>query len=178
MQRTPAAIALALACLGLAGAGCGSADDDATTAAAPAATASAPAPAAAAVPQELLGTYARRVTRADIQRTDKLRNESGNEQDAPTPGAVRLVLTATQLTFTDRGVQPPFTIRQSISPAAGRLAIDGYIHPEAGSFCGPEVPQNASYAWSRAGDVLTLKATDDRCADRDSLLTGDWRAAS
>ncbi len=174
MPRILPPLALALTCFGLTVIGCGS-DDDGSR---PAPAAQATTTPAAGAPQELLGTFQRRVTRADIARTDKLRDESGAHQDAPAPGPVGLVLTATQLTLTDRGVDPPLTIRQSISPAAGRLGIDGYIHPEVGSFCGPEIPQNASYRWSRAGDVLTLESTDDPCADRDSVLTGAWTAAS
>lgn len=45
---------------------------------------------------------------------------------------------------------------------------------EEGSFCGPEIAQNATYTWKMAGDRLVLKATADPCADRDSTLAGTW----
>ena len=35
-------------------------------------------------------------------------------------------------------------------------------------------PQNASYTWSISGRILTLKAKEDLCADRDSVLQGRW----
>jgi hypothetical protein len=46
---------------------------------------------------------------------------------------------------------------------------------DKGSFCGPDVSQTASYTWERSGDVLTLKAEQDECADRISTLSGEWK---
>jgi hypothetical protein len=69
----------------------------------------------------------------------------------------------------------------STGSEAGEAAATSAIpklaeHPEKGSFCGPEVPQIASYSWTLTDGVLTLKAKDDPCADRDSTLSGEWRA--
>jgi hypothetical protein len=55
-----------------------------------------------------------------------------------------------------------------------RLNVIAYTNPGKGAFCGPEIPQNASYKWSISGRTLTLKATSDRCADRDTVLGGRW----
>lgn len=123
-----------------------------------------------------VGTYERRVTQADIDRTSKLRNDAGPNQQAPTPGPARLVVNSAVIRFIDLGAKPPLTIDQNVSATpSGQLTIDGYAHPDQGSFCGPEIPMNASYTWALRGSVLTLKAHTDRCADRDSSLTGAWK---
>jgi hypothetical protein len=154
--------------------GCGSGDDKPARPAAPPAAATTPP--AASVPTGIAGTYDRRVTSADIKRTAATRNESGNAQEAPEPGPVRLVIGSSgAMRFLDMGVSPPFAIDQNVSATADRLAIDGYAHPEKGSFCGPEIAQNASYGLKLDAGILTLKALDDPCADRDSLLTGAWK---
>ena len=41
-----------------------------------------------------------------------------------------------------------------------------------------EIPQNATYTWTLTGAGVELKAVTDRCADRDSSLTGTWQRAS
>ncbi|MEA2386128.1 MAG: hypothetical protein QOJ22_302 [Thermoleophilaceae bacterium] len=66
-------------------------------------------------------------------------------------------------------VQQDYTATDS-----GQLTIRGYQHPEEGSFCGPEIAQNAAYTWKKAGDKLILRAVTDPCADRDSTLAGTW----
>jgi hypothetical protein len=122
------------------------------------------------------GTYERQVTKADIDRTAKFRNESGPNQQAPTPGPARLIISNAVFRFIALGAKPPLTIDQNVSAtASGQLTIDGYTNPYVGSFCGPEIPQNASYTWAQHGSVLTLKALTDRCADRDSSLSGAWK---
>jgi hypothetical protein len=156
--------------------GCGSDDGDTSAAAEPAPTSStAAAPETATVPSDLLGTYERRVTRADIARTADIRNEAGPHQETPEPGPARLVITASSLKFTDLGADPPLTIEQSITATADRLSIEAYVRPDKGAFCGPEIPQNTTYGWEHTGEVLRLEAQDDPCADRDSLLTGAWK---
>lgn len=160
---------------GLAVAGCGSSDDDTTTAAAPQQETTPTAATATAVAPELLGTFERRVTAADIERTGKIRDESGPNQEKPSPGVRRLVIDGGTLRLEVRAEKPPLVIEQSISSSAEELSIEAYVRPEAGSFCGPEIPQNATYTWSREGAVLRLKAVGDPCADRDSELTGDWK---
>jgi hypothetical protein len=120
------------------------------------------------------GSYERRLTRADIERTDDLRSEAGAKQDKPRPGPLELALEEGTLTMTDAGAG--VTIRQDFSATSdGAFRIGAYQAPDQGSFCGPEVSQTASYTWKRSGDVLTLEAKQDECADRDSILSGDWR---
>lgn len=148
-------------------AGCGSSDGTETRNAETAATV-----ATSAAPK-LAGNYARTVTRGDIERTDRLRKE-GVGQAAPEPGRVSLALTDGALKFTDPRAR--LTIVQDFSATSdGAFRIGAYRRPELGSFCGPDVPQTATYGWALSDHVLTLKARQDSCADRDSLLTGAWR---
>jgi hypothetical protein len=152
---------LALAALG---AGCGSDDEEPTVAAASKLTTSSPS---------LAGTYERRLTRADLERTDDLRDESLPDQEKPQPGPLELTLETGTLTMTDVGAG--VTIRQDFSATSdGAFRIGAYQAPDRGSFCGPDISQTASYTWKRLGDVLTLKAQQDECADRDSILSGEW----
>jgi hypothetical protein len=154
----------ALVVLAMVTAGCGS-DEEPHPASKNARTTSAPS---------LDGTYERRLTRADIERADRLRDESSAHQETPRPGRLQLALEQGTLTMTDVGAG--VTIRQDFSATAdGAFRIGAYQAPDEGSFCGPEVAQTASYAWKRAGDVLTLDADHDECADRDSILSGRWK---
>lgn len=153
---------LALAALG---AGCGSDDEEPTTTRASQPTTSSPS---------LAGTYERRLTRADIERTDHLRGETLPNQEKPQPAPLELALERGTLTMTDVGAG--VTIRQDFSATSdGAFRIGAYQAPDQGSFCGPDVSQTASYAWERSGDVLTLGAEQDECADRDSILSGEWK---
>jgi hypothetical protein len=153
----------ALVVLAIITAGCGS-DEEPRPATKNARTTSAPS---------LGGTYERRLTRADIERTDQLRGESSANQDKPRPGRLELALEEDTLTMTDVGAG--VTIRQDFSATSdGAFRIGAYQAPDEGSFCGPEVSQTASYAWKRSGDVLSLDAEHDECADRDSILSGQW----
>jgi hypothetical protein len=167
------AIPIAAAALAVA-AGCGNGGDK--TASNPSRTVtdvSSPAPAQAGPPQALLGQYSRSVTKADIARTKKKRSELGPNQSAPKPERSLLFFEAGALTT--RTPDASFVVQQDYSATSdGKLAIKGYQHPEAGSFCGPEIAQNATYTWKAAGNKLTLRATNDPCADRDSTLTGTW----
>lgn len=120
------------------------------------------------------GAYERRLTRADIERTEHLREEASAHQGKPRPGRLELALDEGTLTMTDVGAG--VTIRQDFSATSdGAFRIGAYQAPDQGSFCGPEVSQTASYTWKRAGEVLTLEAENDECADRDSILSGRWR---
>ena len=76
--------------------------------------------------------------------------------------------------MTDVGAD--LTIRQDFSATSdGAFRIGAYQAPEQGSFCGPDISQTASYTWKRSGDVLSLQAEQDECADRDSSLSGEWK---
>jgi len=146
-------------------AGCGS-DDDGS-----AATSPEPVTTSAA---DVAGTYGRTLTRADIERTDDLRDESAPGQGKPEPGPLKLALDNGTLTMTDVGAG--LTIRQDFSVTSdGAFRIGAYQAPDQGSFCGPDVPQTASYTWKQSGDVLRLTADRDGCADRDSILSGRWQ---
>ena len=143
-------------------AGCGS-DEKAPHASQP--TTSAPS---------LAGAYERRLTHADIERTDHLRDESLPGQEKPQPGPLKLALEHGTLTMIDVGAG--VTIRQDYSATSdGAFRIGAYQAPDQGAFCGPDVSQTASYTWKQLGDVLTLKAEQDECADRDSSLSGQWQ---
>ena len=67
-------------------------------------------------------------------------------------------------------------IRQDFSATSdGAFRIGAYQAPERGSFCGPDIAQTAAYGWQRSGDALSLETRQDECADRDSILSGEWR---
>ena len=146
-------------------AGCGSDDEEPTVARASQLTTSSPS---------LAGTYERRLTRADIERTDHLRDESLPDHERPQPGPLELTLETGTLTMTDVG--GGVTIRQDFSATSdGAFRIGAYQAPDQGSFCGPDVSQTASYTWERSSDVLTLGPEQDQCPDRDSILSGEWK---
>jgi hypothetical protein len=145
-------------------AGCGSDEEPATTRAGQPTTSS----------PSLGGTYERGLTRADIERTDHLREESLPNQEKPQPGPLELTLEKGTMTMTDVGAG--VTIRQDFSATSdGAFRIGAYQAPDQGSFCGPDVSQTGSYTWERSGDVLTLEGKEDECADRDSSLSGQWK---
>jgi hypothetical protein len=122
----------------------------------------------------LAGTYERTLTEADVERTDHLRDESLPGQGKPQPGLLKLALEHGTLTMIDAGAG--VTIRQDFSATSdGAFRIGAYQAPDQGSFCGPDVSQTASYSWKQSGDALTLKADQDECADRDSILSGQWQ---
>ena len=159
--------------LALVAAGCGSDDKTSDQPAASSTTAaSTTAAAGTALPPGLAGSFQRAVTTADIDRTQKKRSEIGPNQEKPKPEGALLFVEPGTLTV--RNSKATFVVQQDYSASAGRLTIRGYQHPEVGAFCGPEVPQNATYAWKSDGDKLTLRVIADPCADRDSTLTGVW----
>jgi hypothetical protein len=133
-----------------------------------------PAPAATVKEPSLSGTFERQMTKADIERTDKLRDESGPHQEKPQPGPLRLTLQDGTLAMTDVGAD--FTVQQDFSATGdGELRLGAYQAPEQGAFCGPDIPATATYTFELSGDVLTLEPKQDGCADRDSSLTGTWK---
>lgn len=165
----PTAVATAVA-LALMAIGCGSDDDEKQDGAGTAARTDTSTAAAA----RLEGDYRRRLTEADIARTEPVRKEAGPGQQRPEPGPMTLSLSKGTLRFVDLGAR--LTILQDFSATSdGAFRIGAYQRPDRGSFCGPDVPQTASYEWKLSGDQLTLKATQDECADRDSSLSGVWR---
>jgi hypothetical protein len=162
------AFTTAIAAAALVASGCGSSDDAEKTAATTTARAAATSP-----PQDLVGSYERDVTHADIERTQKKRSELGPNQEKPKPEHALLFVEPAAITQRDAAGE--FVVQQDYSATAdGKLVIRGYQHPENGAFCGPEIPQNATYAWKRSGDELILRAVSDPCADRDSTFTGTW----
>ncbi len=165
--RTLLAITAALAAVALV-VGCGSGHKSA----APASTAAAAKPGTAS----LYGTYERDVTKADIERTDKIRSEAGPNQEKPKPDHAVLTIAEgdPQGTITVNG-SDGFTVTMDMNAtASGTLDLSTYVDPRKDAFCGPEIPQPASYAWNLKGRTLVLKAKNDPCADRDSTLTGKW----
>jgi hypothetical protein len=153
--------------------GCGSKSTSSSTPANNGGTPSTAASSSGTGPSTLLGTYTRTVTKADIARTQHSRHE-GPGQSAPRPGPSRLAITKSSLLTTD--VNANITFAESYTAdGGGRLTIKGYQDPaHRGAFCGPEIPQNATYRWKVSGGTLTLTAVSDPCADRDSSLSGHW----
>ena len=93
---------------------------------------------------------------------------------SPEPGPLKLGLEDGTLTMTDVGAG--VTIRQDFSATSdGALRIGAYQAPDRGASAGRTSPQTAAYTWKQSGDVLRLKADQDECADRDSILSGRWQ---
>jgi hypothetical protein len=167
MNRTT--LPLAAAAIALTAAGCGSSGDSAGNATAT----TAPAAASASQPTELLAQWTRVVSKTDIDRTQKKRSELGPNQTKPKPG--RVLMTFEPKALTTRDPKASFVVQNDYTATPeGKLVILGYQHPEVGAYCGPEVPQNATYTWKLSGTKLILRATSDPCADRDSTFTGTW----
>jgi hypothetical protein len=123
--------------------------------------------------EDLLGTYERTVTKADIARTADMVVKDPNFEPTP-PGPHRLVIEDGVFRTVD--LSDNFTIAQYVTASdEGNFDIGNYVDPGKGAFCGQSVPQAAIYSWALEGDVLTLTAVSESCADRDSVLTGEWK---
>jgi hypothetical protein len=122
---------------------------------------------------DLIGTYERTVTKADIARTANRVVEERGFEPSP-PGPRRLVIDERSFTVID--LRDNFRISQNLAASDdGNFDIGDYIRPEEGAFCGPRVPQGAIYSWTLEDDLLKLEAESDSCADRDSILSGRWK---
>jgi hypothetical protein len=159
-MRLPALLTI----LAIAAAGCGSADKPK---AAPSAAASGP-----------YGSYTRTVTKADIARTQSVRDESGPKQGKPKPGPARLTIAKGSgedvLKVSD--VNADFTVAMDAGVDGRELKLFSYVNPADDSFCGPQIADAASYSYEAHGDTLVLRpAHPDACADRDTTLTGTWK---
>ncbi len=127
------------------------------------------------VTDELVGSWERTVTPADVERTAHFRKLDPGFEATP-PGPVRLVIDQTSFALID--LKNNFTVSQRLTASPdGNFDVADYINPQQGAFCGPSIPQGAIYTWSRDGDTLDVKADSDSCADRVSALAGTWRHA-
>ena len=129
----------------------------------------------APAPTPLLGTFTRKVTAADVRRTQPFRHEPAGDEALPS-GTWRLHVAHNGLiSFDDpsgSGGNETFT-----APPRGTLTLEGpanYLNPpdRQGSFCGVE--PNGAYRWTAHGSTITLTPLDDSCADRNSLFAGTW----
>ena len=121
------------------------------------------------------GLYVRSVTKQDIARTAKFRDEHGPNQSTPGTGRYRLVIAKGAAQDVIKLTGPDgFTIDMDMNVVPGTLHLTSYVDPSRASFCGPEVPAAATYTFKAAASSLELHPNDDPCADRDSMLTGTW----
>ena len=131
--------------------------------------------------QAPFGTYARQVTKADLQRTAKVRDEAGPNQETPPAGRYRLVIakgaSGPVLKVTD---PTNFTVDMNLAvDQPGMLNATTYVNPRRATFCGPQIQESASYTFKRDGSALVLAASpQDPCADRDSILSGRWTSGA
>jgi hypothetical protein len=120
---------------------------------------------------DLKGSYVRTVTKADLARTNRFRHE-GTGQSLPPTGTYHLTFAGDTFKVTDA---TGFAIAQTYAAtSAGHLSVILYVNPNQGAFCGPDIAENAAYKWSLSHTTLTLRAATDACADRDSILQGQW----
>jgi hypothetical protein len=123
----------------------------------------------------LIGSWKRTLSQADLDRTASFRVEPAGSTPPPI-GPVTLAIAKGSFTFRD---ESGFAISQTTHvDGAGGFGIVSYVAPDKGSFCTADEPQNATYTWRLDGASLLLTATDDRCADRNSILVGRWARSS
>ena len=121
------------------------------------------------------GLYVRTVTKQDIARTAKLRDEHGPHQSTPGAGRYRLVIAKGAGQDVIKVTGPDgLTIGMDMDVDPGSLRLTSYVDPAKGAFCGPEIAAQASYAFKVAASSLQLQPHNDPCADRDSVVTGTW----
>lgn len=167
MTRT-VPITLAVSALALTATACGS-DDKPKPAATRSAAATAP-----------YGTYVRDVTKADLARTAGIRRRYAQERGAnlelPPTGRYRLTVAKSEAGDVLKVTDPAdFTVPVYVKASGDVLALDDYVDPSQGAFCGPEAPARWDYTYELDGDSLRIEArTPDKCADRDALLAGTW----
>jgi hypothetical protein len=129
----------------------------------------------APAPSAVVGRFTRKVTPADIARTQRFRHEPPDEV-LPTGTWVLHVARNGLISFDDpngSGGNEAFT-----ATPAGALTFQGpanWMSPPArqGSFCGVE--PDGSWRWSAHGHVLVLTPNHDTCADRNALFGGTWK---
>ncbi len=127
------------------------------------------------VPTQLVGTYTRSVSPADVRRTRSLRHEPADLVLPPGVWRLRIALSGV-ITFDDpRGAGGSEAF--SATPG-GTITLGGpanWLLPKdrQGSFCGVE-PIGA-YSWTAHAGMLTLTPRRDRCADRNSMFAGNWK---
>jgi hypothetical protein len=156
---------ITLAALALAGAGCGSGDEPS-------------APAEAKASGAPYGSYSRKITQADIDRTDDARDESGPKQEDPRPSQARLTIAkgAGQDVLRVTDERDGFSVAMDLGIDGDEFKLYSYVDPMQGAWCGPQIAESAAYTFETRGDALVLEpAHDDACADRDSTLTGTWK---
>ena len=128
------------------------------------------------VPPQLLGTFARRVTIADVNRTAAFRHEPAGQV---LPAGIWRIRIARDGVITLDDPQGSGGNEAFTSTAGGMLALQGpaqWILPpsrQGVGFCAVE--PLAAYAWSAGPRTLVLKPLRDHCADRNSMFTGTWR---
>ena len=123
-----------------------------------------------AVPAALTGTFARSLTRAEAHRagtTASLRRKGVGRWQLEFDGTTMI------LRASDGGVVvQPFSATERGTLRA--LAEDPGVSPSI--FC-EDPRQTGTYRWRRDGGSLTLTpAHDERCPDREAVLSGTWTA--
>jgi len=127
------------------------------------------------VPIQLVGTYTRWVTPADVRRTRSLRHEPADPVLPAGVWRLRIALSGV-ITFDDpRGAGGNEAF--SATPG-GAITLQGpanWLLPpnRQGSLCGVE-PIGA-YSWIAHAGKLTLTPRRDRCADRNTMFAGNWK---
>ena len=130
------------------------------------------------VPAEVLGSWTRTVTPAEVKRTQDFRVAASG--DALPTGTWKLKIGDDGVArYTD-----PFRRSDSLTVGQVRFEHDGGLvvgnevpnFPGAseGGFC-PDTVGTGEYRWSVEGDALVVQVVDDReCADRNSFWSGTF----
>ena len=145
-----------LALLALALSGCGGSDEGGATSAATATTAP------SALPDELVGSYTRTLTKRDIRK-------AGGSLEGPPEG---LPAGETGLTIEPDGVV--FATHADRGDETLKFAVTSdRIEVTGGEYC-EDPAASANYRWEATDEELTLTPIDNDCPDRQAVLTGTW----
>jgi hypothetical protein len=125
----------------------------------------------------LAGSYRRKVTAADVQRTTPYRTAAlGAFGELPPVGTYTLHVTANGLLEGSYPVPDPFVEPFTVTGKTLRMygaAVWAQPDPSKPNlFCEPEQPSD--YTWHRTATTLVLTPVQHVCADRDTVLAGTW----
>ena len=129
---------------------------------------------ATATPSPAFGVYTREVTEADIERTTDARNDAPGFEPAPA-GRWQLTIAPGDGVDVVKATDPEgLTIEMDAKVDGDELRLVAYSAPEKGVFCDQAIAALAKYELTVQDSAIALKPSAEKCADRDSVLTGTW----
>jgi hypothetical protein len=129
------------------------------------------------IPRQVLGSWTRTVTAAEVARTQDLRDPAAGLPLATGTWRVRIGADGVAR-YTDPAPGHGLTVGQVRFESGGRLVVGNRIpdfpHASPGGFCGVTVGDGI-YHWSVHGDALTIQVVSDhQCTNRNSFWNGTF----